>query len=240
MNLRFTLLLAWYYGIRTISRGPSYIVAALSTPLALLFLVYIISGGVLVKYALVGGFIAIVASVALQSSGDAAFFRLQLRIQDLYVASSVSPSDYMIGLTLSYLMFSLPGILLYGVLGTIYHLFSLFSVLMLIAVLALLVLATSSISFIISSSIKHIRNIWGIAGILSVLMTILPPTYYPYHAIPRFFLYLLSFTPVTPAAVVAQYSFGLSPVLITELYILIIETAVFFAMARFLTRWREK
>jgi ABC-2 type transport system permease protein len=240
LNLKFTLLLAWYYGIRTIARGPSYIIAALSTPLALLFLVYVLSGGALVKYALVGGFIAIVASVALQSSGDAAFFRLQLRIQDLYVASSVSPSDYMIGLTLSYLMFSLPGIALYGILGVIYHLFSLSAILMLILVLALLVLATSSISFIISSSIKHIRNIWGIAGILSVLMTILPPTYYPYESIKRVFLYILSITPVTPAAVVAQYSFGLSPALPVELYVLIGETIIFFAMARFLTRWREK
>lgn len=240
MNLRFTFLLAWYYGIRTISRGPSYIVAALSTPLALLFLVYIISGGALVKYALVGGFIAIVASVALQSSGDAAFFRLQLRIQDLYVASGVTPSDYMMGLTLSYLMFSLPGIFLYAVLGLLYNLFSVYAVIMLIVVLSLLVVSTSSISFIISSSIKHIRNIWGIAGILSILMTILPPTYYPYSAIPRIYLYILSFTPVTPAAVVAQYSFGLSPALPLELYILIAETIGFFALARYLTRWREK
>lgn len=240
MNLKFTFLLSWYYGIRTISRGPSYIVAALSTPLALLFLVYIISGGALVKYALVGGFIAIVASVALQSSGDAAFFRLQLRIQDLYVASGVTPSDYMMGLTLSYLMFSLPGILLYAVLGIIYGLFTPFSVLMLVVVLSLLVISTSSISFIISSSIKHIRNIWGIAGILSILMTILPPTYYPYNAIPRVFLYLLSLTPVTPAAVVAQFSFGLSPPLYDEFYILLLETIIFFGLARYLTRWREK
>ena len=240
MNYKFTFLLAWYYGIRTISRGPSYIIAALSTPLALLFLVYIISDGSLVKYALVGGFIAIVASVALQSSGDAAFFRLQLRIQDLYVASGVTPSDYMIGLTLSYLMFSLPGIVLYGLLGLIYHLFTLFSVFMLVVVLCLLVVATSSISFIISSSIRHIRNIWGIAGILSILMTILPPTYYPYNAIPRGYLYLLSFTPVTPAAVVAQYSFGLSPALPIEFIILVLETILYFALARYLTRWREK
>lgn len=240
LNYKFTLLLAWYYGIRTISRGTSYIIAALSTPLSLLFLVYIISDGSLVKYALVGGFIAIVASVALQSSGDAAFFRLQLRIQDLYVASGVSPSDYMIGLTLSYLMFSLPGMALYAAFGVMYHLFTLYAVLMLIVVLCLLVIATSSISFIISSSVKHIRNIWGIAGILSILMTILPPTYYPYHSIPRIYLYLLSFTPVTPAAVVTQYAFGLSPAMPLEFGILVLETIIYFALARYLTRWREK
>lgn len=146
----------------------------------------------------------------------------------------------MIGLTLSYLMFSLPGIVLYAILGVLYHLFTVYAVLMLVLVLFLLVIATSPISFIISSSIKHIRNIWGIAGILSILMTILPPTYYPYHTIPRVYLYILSFSPVMPAAVVVQYAFGLSPAFPLEFVILVLETIIFFALARFLTRWREK
>ncbi|MCL5732643.1 MAG: ABC transporter permease, partial [Candidatus Thermoplasmatota archaeon] len=125
LNLKFTFLLAWYYGLRTVGRGPSYIIASLSSPLTLLFIVFIISRGTLVKYAIVGGFIGLVASVALSSAGDAAFMRLQLRMQDLYVASRVNPSDYMLGLTLSYLMFSLPGIVLYSILGYFENVFTL-------------------------------------------------------------------------------------------------------------------
>lgn len=240
MNLKFTFLLAWYYGFRTIKRGASYVIASLSTPLTLLFLVDIISEGRDVKFAIVGGFIGLVATVALQSSGDAAFMRLQLRIQDLYVASRVNPSDYMLGLTLSYLIFSIPGIILYIILGSLDHLFTPMNSIILALVLVVLVVATSSISFIVSGLINHVRNVWGIAGILSIVMTILPPTFYPYNALPKLALYVLYISPATPAAVTAQGAFGFAPVTMLSVYLLIIETAVLFIMARLLTRWREK
>lgn len=240
MNIKYVILMAWYYGIKAIPRGPSYIVAALMTPLSLLFIVFIITHGVLVKFAIVGGFVITVASVALSSAGDAAFMRLQLRMQDLYVPTRVSPSDYMLALTLSYLMFSVPGIILYAILGVLFHVFNTEAVFVLIGVLILLVIATSSISFIISGTIKHVRNVWGIAAILSVAMTVLPPTFYPYNYIPRYALYILSISPVTPAAVIAQSVFKLSPVLLLEVPVLIGETGVLFVLARYLTRWREK
>ncbi len=239
LNLRFIVSLAWSYGFRVIFRGPSYIISSMSAPLTLLFIVSILSHGTLIKFALVGGFLGLIASVALSSSGDAAFMRLQLRFQDLYVASKVSPSDYMIGLTLSYVIFSLPGIILYAILGAIFHIFTFGAVLALIGIMCFLVVGTSSISFIVSSSIKHVRNVWGIAGIMSVIMTVLPPTFYPYEYIPKWALYALSATPVTPAAVLAQWAFGLSPPMINELYIFVIETIIYFSMARYLTRWRE-
>ncbi|MEM0157131.1 MAG: ABC transporter permease [Thermoplasmataceae archaeon] len=240
MNLKFTFLLAWYYGIRTVGRGPSYIIASLSSPLTLLFIVFIISRGTLVKYAIVGGFIGLVASVALSSAGDAAFMRLQLRMQDLYVASRVNPSDYMLGLTLSYLMFSLPGIILYSILGYLENVFTLPDVLALVGILAVLVISTSSISFIVSSSIKHVRNVWGIAGIMSVVMTVLPPTFYPYTYIPKIAIYALSVSPVTPAAILTQGAFNLSPLMVIEIPVLLAEAVVYFSLARYLTRWREK
>ncbi|MEM0139161.1 MAG: hypothetical protein QXZ44_00900 [Ferroplasma sp.] len=89
MNIRFILSMAWYYGIKTVTRGPSYLIASLATPLTLLFLVFVLSHGALVKFAIVGGLIAFVGSVGLSGAGDSAFFRLQLRIQDLYVASEI-------------------------------------------------------------------------------------------------------------------------------------------------------
>ncbi|WP_162509768.1 ABC transporter permease [Thermogymnomonas acidicola] len=242
MNLKFSFLLAWYYGFRTVTRGPSYVVASLSSPLTLLFLVFVISRGRLLPFAIAGGFITLVASVALSSAGDAAFLRLQLRIQDLFVASSVSPVDYMLGLTLSYLVFSLPGMALYVALGGLaFHIFTppLGSA-GLFGVLVLLVVATSAIAFIIAESIKHVRNVWGIAGILSVVMTVLPPTFYPYTYIPKYALWALSISPATPAAVLTQGFFGLARPLPYMAYVLVAETLVYFLAARYLTRWREK
>ncbi|AGO60206.1 ABC transporter permease [Ferroplasma acidiphilum] len=239
MNLRFILSMAWYYGIKTIFRGPSYLIASLATPLTLLFLVFVLSHGALVKFAIVGGLIAFVGSVGLSGAGDSAFFRLQLRIQDLYVPSKVSPFDYMAAFTLSYLVFSVPGIILYIYLGLSYHLFNLYDSSMMLLVMVLLIISTTSISFIISGSIKHLRNIWGITGILTIITSILPPTFYPYSYVPKSFLYIIALSPTTPAAVIAQGAFGLSVPMDSMFYIMIIETVIYTILARILVRWRE-
>jgi ABC-2 type transport system permease protein len=231
--------MAWYYGVKTIIRGPSYLIASLATPLTLLFLVFVLSHGTLIRFAIVGGLIAFVGSVGLSGAGDSAFFRLQLRIQDLYVPSNVSAFDYMAAFTMSYLVFSVPGIALYVYLGYIYNLFTVYDTIMMVFVMLLLIISTTSISFIISGSIKHLRNIWGITGILTILTSILPPTFYPYSYVPRIFLYIIALSPTTPAAVIAQGAFGLSPELNIMLYVLIIETVVYAILARVLVRWRE-
>ncbi len=239
LNLRFIITMAWYYGVKTIFRGPSYLIDSLATPLTLLFLVFVLSHGALVKFAIVGGLIAFVGTVGLSGAGDSAFFRLQLRIQDLYVPSRVSPFDYMAAFTLSYLVFSVPGIILYIYLGSVYHLFNSYDSVMMILVMLLLIISTTSISFIISGSIKHLRNIWGITGILTIITSILPPTFYPYGYVPKDFLYIIALSPTTPAAVVVQGAFGLSPMMDSMFYILIIETICYTILARILVRWRE-
>ncbi len=248
MNLRFVLTFAWYYGFKVIKRGPSYVVASLTTPLTLLFVVYILTSGALVKYAVVGGMITLVASIGLQSAGDATFLRLQLRLQDLYVASRVSPTDYMLALTLSFLAFSVPGILVYITLGIAYHLYNILDSLIMLLLILLLILSTSAISFIISSMVKHVRNVWGIVSVLSIIMTVIPPTFYPYTDIMsrnggNILIYLMSLSPATPAAIIAQFAFGLQPIVYSTLYtmvgILLVETIVYLTIARYLTRWRE-
>ncbi len=240
MNLRFIGSMAWYYGIKTIIRGPSYLIASLATPLTLLFLVYILSHGVLVKFAIVGGLIAFIGSVGLSGAGDAAFFRLQLRMQELYVATEIHASDYMIAFTLSYLVFAIPGVVLYAYLGTIYHLFTLFNVLGMIFIMVFLIVTTTAISFIISGSINHLRNIWGITAILTIITSILPPTFYPYYYVPNAFLYIISLSPTTPAAVLAQGIFGLAPFQINMVYIFIVEIIFYSLLARFFVKWQEK
>lgn len=248
MNLKFIFTFAWYYGFKIIKRAPSYIIASLTTPLSLLFVVYILTSGALVKYAIVGGMITLVASIGLSSAGDATFLRLQLRLQDLYVASKVSPTDYMMALTLSFLAFSVPGIIVYVSLGVLYNLYSLFDSLIMLSLIVILIFSTSAISFIISSAVKHVRNVWGIVSVLSIIMTVIPPTFYPYTDIMsrnggNIIIYLMSFSPATPAAILAQFAFGLQPIVYNTLYtmmgILLTETVIYFTIARYLTRWRE-
>ncbi len=239
MNIRFIGAMAWYYGLKTIIRGPSYLIASLATPLTLLFLVYVLSHGLLVKFAIVRGLIAFIGSIGLSGAGDAAFFRLQLRMQELYVATDIRASDYMIALTLSYLVFAIPGIVLYTYMGTIYHLFTLYNVLGMILIMVFLIITTTSISFIISGSINHLRNIWGITAILTIITSILPPTFYPYYYVPNAFLYIISLSPTTPAAVLAQGIFNLAPFQMNMVYIFIAEVVVYGLLARFFVKWQS-
>ncbi|OWP55564.1 MAG: daunorubicin ABC transporter ATP-binding protein [Thermoplasmatales archaeon B_DKE] len=240
MNPKFSLYFAWYYGFRVIGRGSSYVIASIATPLTLLFLVFVLSRGELVEYAIIGGFVSLIASNGLTSASDAAFLRLQAKIQDLFIATSINSIDYMIGLTLSFLLFTTPGIVLYAGLSLAYHLFTIERILVLIGVLFMLALSTSAISFIIAGAIKHIRNVWGIVGILSIIMTILPPTYYPYTFLPKYVIYILAISPATPAAIILQGSFGLSPEFLAMIVVLFAETAVYLSLAKYFTRWREK
>ena len=246
MNIRFIFTFAWYYGVKIFSRGPSYVIASLTTPLSLLFIVYVLTQGKLVEFAVVGGMISLIGSIGLQSAGDATFMKLQLRVQEMYVASAVTPIDYMLALTMSFLTFSIPGIVVYTVLGTIFGLYNTVTALSMVFLIVMLTLSTSAIAFIISGLVKHVRNVWGIVGILSIIMTVIPPTFYPYTDLQNFstsLIYILSISPVTPAAISAQIIFGLEPwnmaILAYSLLTLVAETVIYFAIAKYLIRWRE-
>ncbi|MCL5408344.1 MAG: ABC transporter permease [Candidatus Thermoplasmatota archaeon] len=239
MNPKFILYFAWYYGFYVILRGASYLLASLSLPLALLFMVTIFTHGTLIAFAIAGGPIAIVAANSINGAGDAAFFRIQIRIQDLFVATSITSQDYMFALSMSYLVFSLPGIVLYAILGAYFKVFSLSSLLPIVGVLVLLTLTISNLSFIIAGLLKHIRNVWGITAILSIIMTVLPPTFYPYTFLPQGVIYILSVSPVTPAAVLIQGIVGLEPMQFSMIFILFTETILFTLLGRKFIRWRE-
>lgn len=240
LNLRYVIAMGWYYGFSTITRGPSYIVASLSLPLTMLFLVYMLSRGALLPYAIIGGFISMISSNALSSAGDAAFLRLELKIQDLFVASKISSTDYMIGIMLSYLVFSFPGLLIYAIMGYIYRIFDPLSAIILVFVIICLIVATTSISFIIAGFLSHIRNVWGITAILSIVLTIIPPIFYPYNYLPKYAIYLLAVSPATPASVLMQGIIGLQPLQLSMAAILVLETVFYFLLAKRFMHWREK
>ncbi|BCU67169.1 daunorubicin ABC transporter ATP-binding protein [Sulfolobales archaeon HS-7] len=239
MNLKFILTFAWFYGWSGLKRGPVYVLSYLSLPLSLLLLVFIISRGELLSYGIIGGMIAVVASNALSLVSDNAFFKLELRMIDLLVATEVGPVDYMIGLMLGDLVFSFPGIVLYIILGIILKVFPLIEIPPIFGVLILVMFSTSSLGIITSSRLKHVRHSWGLSSFLSIVFTIIPPLYYPYQILPKIILYILMATPVTPASVIVQSGLD-GPSTMSSVAVLLLETALFTICARYLTQWEEK
>lgn len=239
MKIRFILEFAWFYGVAGLREGIVYSIARMSLPLTLLFIFAIISHGALIPYAIAGGIVSIVAAESLTTASDAAFHRIEIKLQDLLVATPIGPVDYMLGMTLGNIIFSIPGIIVYLLLGFYFNIYTLIGLIETAFVVLLLALSTNAFAFALSSFVAHVRNVWGATTILSLALTILPPIFYPYTVLPAPLLYLFSLSPATVAAIAVQGFYGLSPFNIYAVYVLVIESVLYFFLSMHFVKWRE-
>ena len=240
LNHRFIWSFAKFDGVSFIKESPWSIISNIITPICLLAIISLVSGGKLIAFAIVGGVIAIISATTLSSTGQSAMFRLEHRIQDLLIATNVSVLDYILGFVVGNLIFASPGIALFTIFSIFFHLFTWWRFAITLAVVFLLAIATTSIAVLVGSRIKRTIGMWSISGILAALFTLLPPTFYPYTVLPKFALYVLAISPVTPAATILQGAYGLEPVNIFMPLLLVVEVIVYVLIAITFIRWRER
>jgi ABC-2 type transport system permease protein len=239
MGYRSILAIGYYYGVKAMERGTIYVFASLLLPLSLFFVFSIISGGRLLPYAVIGGFISIVASAGLMVMADAALLRIDAKIQDLMVATQIGKLDYMLGLGLSNLVYAVPGLIVYLALAYHFGVFTYYSIAATAVVLAILAVAASSFAFVISGIPSHARNIFGMMEFATLVLTLLPPVFYPYTLLPGWVLYIFLISPTTAAAVTIQGAAGLAPVFPLAPYILVAETVLLMLAVMRFSRWRQ-
>jgi ABC-2 type transport system permease protein len=240
LRLRFIWAFSKFDGISWIRKSPANLIANVVTPLCLLFIISLLSQGRLLPFAVVGGVIAIIAANSLTTTGASAMYRIDYRLQELLVATKASIVDYTLGFAAGNLVFCLPGLALFISLSIAFGLFTLTRFAITILVILLLALATTSIAIFVGGKIRRIVGMWAISGILSALLTLIPPTFYPYTSLPTPILYILSISPVTPAAVVLQGVYGLEPVNKLMLPLLAAEAVFYLLIVRTFGKWREK
>lgn len=240
MNPRFISAHAWLTGAAALRSNWLYMVTEMGFPLSLLFVVGVLSEGTLLPYALAGGLIAIVATNGIFTMADLGMFKFEYMFKDLIVTTRTSPMDYMFGVMFADFFWSIPSIVLYFILDIIFHILTPYAFVMTLIVAALVLLSTASLGFVLTSLVRHQRFVWAITGMLSLVMMIFPPTFYPYQILPHSILLALAISPTTPAAVLEQGFFGLTPTLWYMFYILIAETIILFLLAKYVTVWRER
>ncbi len=130
--------------------------------------------------------------------------------------------------------------MIYGVIGAYLGIFSLLPFFAFIGVMLVLLIAVMGIAVIVTGLIKHVRNLWGVIAIVNVLLVMIPPSFYPYTILPKWALYALMISPVTPAAMLSQGLFGLAAMPWFALPVLFVETIVYFAIAMRISGWRER
>jgi ABC-2 type transport system permease protein len=139
---------------------------------------------------------------------DISFYKTEYKIQDVFVASPVSPLTYMTGLSLSELLFGLPALIVLIILvmsfGT-----SITNFPLLFSNIFLIWGAMSAMGFFLSSHMVHMRNATQLISFVNVILAVIPPVYYSIDRLPLPLQYLSYAVPTTHASIIVQYTMGL-------------------------------
>jgi len=236
--------LAWINGAVALRRAPLWIIAYLTMPLTLLFFSHVYGGEVGLRFALIGGVLMVAVSNGIALLGDAAFYRIYVKYQDMLVASPIRPTSYIIGLSLSMLVFSMPGLALFVVLlGLQGMLTPLFSA-ALFACLVMVWASSSFMGFAISTAFRQLKHVWPLATILAILLSVLPPIYYPATVLPQGFEWIGALVPSGAAAMLLHQVAGLvelsQATIAVSAVLLVAYTVAFMILSATKVRWREK
>src|SRR5256885_17056103 len=136
---------------------------------SLLFVLFVISNGHYIQFAIAGSLVMALVGYGLALGQDISFYKTEYKIQDVFVASPVSPLTYMTGLALSEPLFGLPALI---ALASLVMLFggSVSSIPLLVATILLIWGSMSSLGFFLSSHMLHMRNATQLISFVNVVL----------------------------------------------------------------------
>ena len=203
-----TFLIAYLTGILWLRRNPLSLVFSAISPFSLLFILFIISDGKYLPLSITGSLVMALVGYGLSLGQDISFYKNEYKIQDLFVASPVSPITYMFGFAISQILFGLPALLVLLTLATLFLSSSIFLPLLIITTL-LVWGSMSSMGFFLSSHMLHMRNVSQIISFVNVILSILPPIFYSIDRLPIQLQFASYFVPTTHASLMIQTTMGL-------------------------------
>ena len=238
---RQILLIAYMTGVLWLRRNPMSLVFTAISPFSLLFVLFVISGGQYTHFAVAGSLVMALVGYGLALGQDISFYKTEYKVQDVFVASPVSPLTYMVGLALSELLFGLPALIVLATLVVYFG--SVFSIPLLVATILLIWGAMSAMGFFLSSHMLHMRNATQVISFVNVILAVLPPVFYSMDVMPDVLRPLAYAVPTTHASLMLQDIMGISTPddwsLEFGFTIQIAYLLVFITLAKTKALWRE-
>jgi ABC-2 type transport system permease protein len=195
-------------GILWLRRNPVSLFFSAISPFSLLFVLFIVSNGQYLQFALSGSLVMALVGYGLALGQDISFYKTEYKIQDVFVASPVTALTYMTGLALSQILFGLPALMVLTFITA--YLGTSISVLpLLILTIFLIWGAMSAIGFFLSSHMLHLRNATQIISFVNVILAVLPPVFYSVERLPLELQYIAYTVPTTHASLMLQYIMGI-------------------------------
>jgi ABC-2 type transport system permease protein len=243
-NIRQIFLIAYLSGVLWLQRNPMSIFLSTVSPFSLLFILFVISDGEYVGIAVAGSLVMTMVAFGLALGEDIAYYKLEYKIQDMFISSPVSQMSYMVGLGLSELLFGLPAIVFLIVLTIYFGTSVTLTDLVYIVSSCILTWATcSAIGFLLASHLKHTKNVKQLSSVLTLIIAIFPPVFYSVDVLPLELGYISYAVPTTNASLLIQYSMGLQTPsewsVSFAIVILVAYTLTFIILARAKSVWRE-
>lgn len=242
-RLRSVLWLAYMNGVVPMRTQPLYLLSILASPLSFLFFVTVASGGTLFLYGIAGGMLLTVLSVGTSLQTDMSHYRTDLKFQDVIVASPVEAPVYVVGIALSELIYSLPGIAVFIALGAWEAPVALVGAVTIFAVLLMVWALATALGFTLATFFADVRETFVFSSLVSLGLTVLPPVYYPISAIPASVRWLAYLSPTTYAAMLMQSAFGLQHLTfssqVIDWVVLILSSLALLSIAALKARWRD-
>lgn len=229
-------------GWRWISRNPAVAIAPVLLPFIFLYFLRLITPATAFPGEVVGAMLFVSQNIGNWVLGDSAYWRINLALQDLFVASPLGKVRYLFGIALSNL---LAAILAFAILAIVLAFIApipLVGWLVLFGTLVVMWVLFAAIGIAISSRIRSRREIWPVGNFAFTALGMLSPLYYPISVLPRPLQYVAMFLPGTYAASLAKGATGILPASPSTLLwdgglLLILATAAFLISIR-LYRWR--
>jgi ABC-2 type transport system permease protein len=213
----------------------SMAVATSMTVQAVLLIFVVVLAPALLPVAFLGAIIFSFFTLGQRVWNEAAYVRIDHRLNQLYHASPLAPESYFLGMAGGVLLAYLPPILVLIVVAEFVLHFSAATALALLFGCVAVWLFASSFGYVVSTLFKDMRTIWPYASLFYNLFGVLPPVFYPVSLVAPSAVPLALIAPPSAAAALAQST--LKPGILTPgevqlaVVALLVESLVMFLLA---------
>jgi ABC-2 type transport system permease protein len=187
---------------RWIIRQPTWLLQDLLTLIAFLVILYAWGGAEASKTIIIAWFVSSAWSLGVNAVGQEVGWARVNRTIDIYIASPVTPREYLLGLLLAQLLFLPAELVEITVLALALHATRL--VLPALAATALLLPAGLFTGLAIAMAVRKPTNISALTNPVSMLGILLPPVFYPATVLPESLRPLTLLVPTSAAAELAR------------------------------------
>ncbi|MCI4336449.1 MAG: ABC transporter permease [Thermoplasmata archaeon] len=191
------------------------LVSSILVQAVLLIFVRILAPG-LWSVAILGALVFSFFTLGQRVLNEAAYIRVDHKLNELYLASPLTPESYFLGMSLGVLVAYFPPILVLAVLAVLTVPLTVLTWFVLPAALLAVWLFSSSLGYVLSTRFHDMRAIWSYASLLYNFFGVLPPVFYPIALVPanaRLWVLLL---PPSGAASLVQWTLNHSVLSGTE------------------------